>query len=263
MAATQLFPGATMAVWRDLVMPKEHGSWSLAFEPIALGLLCAPSPGGAWLALGVAAGFFCRRPLRIAWCDHREERRRAAGGALARCAAIATIATGVAVAMAGPGWLVWLMPSAILGALFLRFDLRNGGREEAAEVAGTMAFALLPAAFATIGGWSAYGAIALGLVMLSRALPTVIFVRAAVRGRKQGCYDFRRAFFSAALALLVTSALAGVGHAPVTPAILCAVLLARVALLAREPGLPPKMLGMLEAAAGVAFVLLTGIAWRT
>jgi hypothetical protein len=28
---------------RDLLLPKEHGGWSLAFEPVALGLLVAPS----------------------------------------------------------------------------------------------------------------------------------------------------------------------------------------------------------------------------
>ena len=39
---------ASPAFW-----PKEHGSWSLALEPVALGLLVAPSPAG--LALATAA----------------------------------------------------------------------------------------------------------------------------------------------------------------------------------------------------------------
>ena len=48
--------------WREVVkltLPKEHGSWSLALEPVAFGLLVAPSAAGAALALAAGLGFFC------------------------------------------------------------------------------------------------------------------------------------------------------------------------------------------------------------
>jgi hypothetical protein len=48
-----------------LILPKEHGSWSLALEPLALGLLAAPSLAGGPLAIAAIAGFFLRRPLKI------------------------------------------------------------------------------------------------------------------------------------------------------------------------------------------------------
>ena len=47
--------------WREaikLTLPNEHGSWSLALEPLALGLLVAPSAAGAALGLAAACGFF-------------------------------------------------------------------------------------------------------------------------------------------------------------------------------------------------------------
>lgn len=59
-------PAASNTSFRSLVMPREHGSWSLALEPVALGLLVAPSRAGAWLALAAIAGFFTRRPLKLA-----------------------------------------------------------------------------------------------------------------------------------------------------------------------------------------------------
>src|SRR4051812_29770921 len=51
----------------SVFLPKEHGSWSLAFEPLALGMLLAPSlAGGAFLAAAVAV-FFARRPGKVAF----------------------------------------------------------------------------------------------------------------------------------------------------------------------------------------------------
>ncbi|MBA3850149.1 MAG: hypothetical protein C0502_09165, partial [Opitutus sp.] len=64
--------------FRSLVLPREHGSWSLAFEPVALGLLVAFSSAGAWLALAAAAGFFVRRPLKLAATLPSADPRRAA-----------------------------------------------------------------------------------------------------------------------------------------------------------------------------------------
>ena len=63
---------------RELLLPKEHGSWSLAFEPVALGLLVAPSWAGGALALAAAAGFFLRRPLKLALTLPDNDPRRAA-----------------------------------------------------------------------------------------------------------------------------------------------------------------------------------------
>lgn len=207
-------PPRSTAIWRDVVLPREHGSWSLAFEPLAFGLLAAPSVAGAWFGLAVAAGFVCRRPLRLALREARPDRRRAAWGALMGCAGIALAAVGVAVALAGVAWMAWLLPALIGSAVFAVYDFRNDGRDEVAEIAGTAAFASVPAALAVLGGWSPGQALTLGGVMLGRAVPTVIFVRAAVRGRKVGSFNFRPAFWLALGALLVAGALACIGSAP-------------------------------------------------
>jgi hypothetical protein len=72
--------------WRDVVLPREHGSWSLALEPLALGLLVAPSAPGGCLAVATLAGFLARRPLKIALRERDVARRATAITALA-CAA--------------------------------------------------------------------------------------------------------------------------------------------------------------------------------
>ena len=64
--------------WRaaaQLTLPKEHGSWSLALEPVAFGLLVAPSAAGAALALAAVSGFFLRRPLKFALAAKSDSRQ--------------------------------------------------------------------------------------------------------------------------------------------------------------------------------------------
>jgi hypothetical protein len=250
---------------RDVVWPKEHGSWSLALEPLALGLLVAPSWPGVWLGLAVAAAFFARRPLKSAVLDPRPDRRLAAFGPLAVCIVGAVGCFGAALATGGTVWLPWLLPSSVAGAIFLRFDLRSAGREEAAEIAGASAFAFMPAAIAALAGWPASAALSLAVVMGGRAVPTVMLVRASLRAAKTGVRRFAPAIVGADIALVVGLVLARAGLAPRTAAGLLALLAVRAVALWRwsERGsVRARTLGIIEAVVGVGFVFATALAWR-
>ena len=253
-----------VARWRELVWPREHGSWSLALEPLALGLLVAPSTAGGCLALAVLMAFFARRPLRTAVNDANAERRAAARGPLAVLALVATGFFLGAFALGGMAWLAWLLPVAAAGAVFLFFDLRAAGREGAAEVAGSAAFAFLPGVIATLAGWRAPEAAALALVMCGRSVPRVLAVRALLRAQKTGGRRVAPALVAAGVALVVGVALALAGLAPRTAVVLLALLAARaVALLAfprRE--LRARTIGIIEAALGVLFIAFVAAAWR-
>ncbi len=246
--------------WRHTVWPKEHGSWSLAFEPLALGLLAAPSPAGAALGVAVAAGFFCRRPLRIALADKSAARRRAARTAVLLCAAVALAALAVAVSMGGVAWMIWLLPTVIGGVAFLNFDLKQAGREQQAEVAGAFAFAWLPAVFAALAGWPFAAAVALGAIMLARSVPTVLAVRSAVRARKTKTAPARWPVLVAGLALALVTGFALAGAAPRLAVVATAVLAVRAFLLLvwPRPLLRASTLGMIEAILGLGFVAAVG-----
>ncbi len=253
-----------LSAWRDLVMPREHGSWSLALEPLALGLLVAPSPAGALLAPAVVAAFFARRPLRIAGSDGSAVRRAAARRAVFVCGAVAGVFFLAAVALGGLAWTRWLAPSAVAGAVFLAFDLRRGGREEPAEIAGSAAFAFLPVAFATAAGWPTPAALAVGLVMLGRSVPTVMTVRACLRRAKTGIARPTPALAAAALAFAAAGVLAGLRLVPVTAAVLLGLLAVRsgVLLVFPRPEFRARTLGMTEAAIGGCFIFCAAAAWR-
>lgn len=254
-----------LARWRELVWPREHGSWSLALEPLAFGLLVAPSAAGACLAGAVLAAFFARRPLKIALRDSQFERRAAARGPLVVLALMVIgFFLGAFTLRGGVAWLAWLLPSAAAGAVFLFFDLRGDGREEAAEVAGAAAFAFLPAALAALAGWGATGALALALAMCGRSVPTVLAVRAALRAQKTGERHIASALSAALIAVVVVAVFARGGFAPRAAVVLLAVLAMRAAWLLAfpRPALRARTLGILEAILGVAFVAVMAAAWR-
>ena len=255
----------TRGVWRDVVLPKEHGSWSLAFEPIVFGLVAAPSAGGAWLALAVAGAFFARRPLRLGWSKESGERRAAARAMLALCAAAIALGLGLATAQGGLGWLGWLVPSALCGAVFVAFDVRRDGRAAVAEVAGAVAFALVPAALAALAGRAPETCIALAVLMVGRAAPTVLTVRAALRMAKTGEPKIAPALGCAGAALASAAFCAAVGWTRWPAVAGLAVLAGRSfgLLVFPRPILRARTIGLIEAVLGLAYVLGVGLVARS
>jgi hypothetical protein len=247
----------------DVVRPKEHGSWSLVLEPIVFGLIVAPTVAGLALCLSVLAAFFGRRPLRMVVLDRDSTRRRVAFRAVAVCGVAALVAFGVAVALGGAGWLPWLLPTALGGAAFLAFDLRQSGRDQIAELAGSCAFAFLSAAIAALAGFSFAAGLAVGLVMLARALPTVLVVRATVRARKT---HEKPSLMPLAVAIVAAAAAVFLARADLAPRIaivatLVLALRAFVFLAFPRPALRASTIGMIEALLGAAYVLTLGLAW--
>lgn len=254
--------------FRSLVVPREHGSWSLALEPIALGLLVAPSPAGAWLALAVIAGFFTRRPLKLALTLPTTDTRRIAAWrwtllfALTAFAGLlaATSPIGANKQQWGADALWPLLLALPFGGAFLWFDLRGEMREAEAELAGSAAFALVPAAFATLAGWSAGPALALAVLMLARSIPTVLTVRTYLRIAKGKSASAWPALLCTAAFLVAAIALATFSSLPVLACTFVALLAARSAIFLSPlaPTWSAKRIGMLEAVLGLTY--LAGLA---
>lgn len=251
------------AAWR-LVLPREHGSWSLALEPLVLGLLVAPSWAGVPLAVAAVAIFFLRRPIKLLLQVKSDSRRPLA----AFCAGILLLIAVAALWLAAQsnGWLpLWpLMPAAIAGLVFVWFDTRGGNREEPAELAGVTAFALLPAAFASLAGWRMENCLALAAVMLVRSAPTVLAVRAVVRRRKGQAVSFTAARFSALAGTGLLFWLAALALVPGAVAGFSGVLTIRAFWLgsARAKTFSAKQLGFIELFLGMTAVVIAAVAWR-
>ncbi|MBI3885421.1 MAG: YwiC-like family protein [Opitutae bacterium] len=249
----------------SLLLPKEHGSWSLAFEPLALGLLVAPSVGGLGLAAAMTAGFFLRRPLKLGVTLPAADPRRTPARHWALLLAVAALAAlGFAAGRSSIAALWPLLLAAPFGTVFLALDLRHDMRAAAAELAGSAAFAVLPAAFATLAGWSAAPALALAAAMLARSLPTVLTVRTYLCAGKGQPAGAALPLAAAAASLALLAALAARGLAPWPAPVLAALLLARVVFLVTplRPQWTARRLGLCEAVLGLLCLATLAVAYR-
>jgi hypothetical protein len=245
-------------------LPKEHGSWSLALEPLALGLLIAPSLAGAALAVAALAGFFARRPLQSTLAAGQSARRRNAGKTLAVLSAAALAGFSEAVALAGWAPLWPLLAGGPLGLIFVYFDAQGEARAAAAEVAGSAAFALLPAAIAALAGWPAGTALALAALALARNVPAVLTVRTCLRRLRQQSDGRAAALLAAGASAAGAGWLAATGNMPWIAAGVPSLLLARTVLLTvlLPPRWPARRLGQFEATLGALCLALSVLAYR-
>lgn len=189
MASTPETPGRAAVrpapSWKSVGLPIEHGGWSFLIEPLILGLVVAPSPAGAWLAVAAVAAFLARHPFKLVALD----RRRGAwyprtGLAVRFLAAYAAIAGASLVAVLWLGAASILAPlaaAAPLALVALWHDLRGRGREALPEVFGALGLGASATAIILAGGGQptiAWVAWALGAL---RAATAILYVRARVR----------------------------------------------------------------------------------
>lgn len=246
----------------SVFLPKEHGSWSLVLEPLALGLLVAPSSAGGALSVVALAGFFARRPFKACFAP-AATRRHEAGQAVLIFSALGVAGLSVVLVPGGIAPLWPLLLATPLGGLFAWFDAQNGSRVAAAEVAGSAAFALVPAALATLAGWSAGPALALAGLALARSVPTVLTVRISLRLSKGENAGFLLPLLTATAAAVGLTVLGAFRVLPVWAALPAWVLLARTLWFASpgRPAWPARRIGMFEAVLGLAYVAAIAAAY--
>lgn len=246
-------------------LPKEHGSWSLVLEPLALGLLVAPSiPGGA-LATAAFAGFLARRPLKAAFAPEFSERRCAARQTVVMLSALAV--AGLFETVVTGGWLpLWpLLLAAPLGGLFAYFDAQGDSRAAAAELSGSAAFALLPAALATLAGWPVFAALALAALTLTRSIPTILTIRSCLRLRKGQPVNLIVPGLAALIACGAIFLLAAGGHVPALATAGAVLLLARSLWFASpfRPDWSARSIGLAELVLGLIYLTLVAVAYHS
>jgi hypothetical protein len=177
--------GQSTRAIRLVIVPPEHGGWAFLLEPLALGLLVAPSISGVWLALAAAAVFMVRQPLKQALADRRGGKRYPRTALAERFAAgfalLALVALVPAVfAARAPFWppILLAAPVALLQAYF---DMRRRSRQVAAELAGALAIGAAGAAITLAGGFALPAALALWALLGLRAVASILYVRARLR----------------------------------------------------------------------------------
>ena len=170
---------------RSVALPVEHGGWGLLLEPIALGLLVAPSLSGICLSVAAAGAFLARHPLKLVMADRQRRRRfprTAAAERFALLYAVISVAgmLGAAATAADFKFLLPMLAATPFAATQLFHDLKGRSRSLAAETTGAVAIVSMSASVALAGGWDLPAAIALWAVLAARAVPAILYVRARI-----------------------------------------------------------------------------------
>jgi hypothetical protein len=179
-------------------------------------------------------------------------------------AAIAALGFLGARAAGGFAPIVPLLIALPLFALQAVFDAANRSRERFVEISAPAALAAIAPAIALAGGWTPVQAAALWLIMIARAIPAIIYVRARLRLERGEVFGRGAAIGSHIVALAAGVALAAADLAPVLGAVALGILLIRAAYGLSDLRQPaaPKTIGFQEVAFGLMFVVVSAIGYR-
>lgn len=167
---------------RTVAFPIEHGGWGIALEPLALGLIVAPTLAGVGLAVATLGAFLARHPLKLLAADRRNRRRFPRTKLAERFTLLygAVTLLGLLTAVAASSDKRFLLPlvlAAPLAAVQLVADAKGESRTLWPELAGSIAMASVAASLALAAGWSWPESLGLWAVLTARVVPTILYVR--------------------------------------------------------------------------------------
>ena len=249
---------------RPIALPVEHGGWSLLLEPVALGLLLAPSPAGILISVAAVGLFLARHPYKLAVRDWQAGRRGRRALLAQRFAllylSVALLAGSLAVKTGGIAFLLPLTFAVPFALVQLALDSVGRSRSLIAELAGAAATGSLATAVALGGGWPRATALTLWVIMAARSVPTILYLRARLRLMRQKPASRS---LPVILHIAALSAIVGLSILALAPWLAG---VAMLFLLVRAlPGLylsghqtTPQKIGMWELSYGLMTVVLTG-----
>lgn len=209
---------------RPLVLPTEHGGWGFLLEPLFLGMLVAPSRGGALIALAALFAFLTRQPLKLAMQDAL---RRKSYPRTFWCRSFATgyaalAAISIASAMALSGWTL-VLPFALVAPLALVTlfaDAKNRSRSLLPELSGSIAMASTAASIALASGSTFLAAFSLMALIALRGIPSILYVRTLLKRAHKQTASSTPAFVAHVLAVPIAYAIGSLFAVAATLALL-------------------------------------------
>jgi hypothetical protein len=246
-----------------VALPKEHGGWSFTLEPVALGLLVAPSWPGAALGAVALLGFLARTPVKLYLVDRQRSRRLARTRLAKRIGAVELALAGVifAVAWATAAAVFWwpLAVAVPLIGLELWYDMRSRSRSLVPELAGSIGIGAVAAAIALADGATTAVAAGLWSVAAARAVAAVPFVRLQLRRLKRQPHNRLPSHLAQLVALAVVVIAAILSAAPVAAVIAVTMMVLVHVVLAYLPPSSVPVLGAGQVVIGLTVVLTTAL----
>ena len=262
MKTINAFSTLNYAQIKSVALPSEHGGWGFLFEPILLGLLVAGSTNGLILSAAILSAFLIHQPLKLALKDRRKGRRSLRSAWAERFAAgyglLALILLGIVGFTSDPHFCVPLLLALPFLLIQTIYDARNQSRELIPELCGVIALGSTASAVAILGGWTLWTALPLWLIVGSRSIPSILYVRMRLKlehGKPIRPYPVWIAH-SAALLIILLAAATNVVPAAVIGAFVLMLARALIGLSRWRKSRPAKEIGLMEIAYGLSVVAI-------
>ena len=258
--ATAIRPKSNVPA-KSIALPIEHGSWGFLFEPLALGLLLAPSISAPFISLLVIGAFMARQPLKFLLADWKQGRRLPRTeialkfalifGGIAAAGFVGSLIFAPAVSF------IPFIIAAPLAIYLMAQDVARQSRELVPEILAAFALAASTAALIVADGGAWPFALAMWGVMLARLIPSIVYVRDRLRMEKGKEYSRSVPLALHVAALIGVGALAYFGLSPVLPVLMMAFLLGRAVqgMSSRRQRATAKQIGVQEVIYGCVTVL--------
>jgi YwiC-like protein len=163
-------------------IPREHGSWGFVIEPLLLSLIVAYTFEGLLLALATFFLFLSNQPIKIVLNKSASKRNRSTGIAVFVFYLLIVIAL-----LSFPLFnlsfklLLPFFAALLIMLLYLFAVLSKLSRNLLVELLPILAMTLVAITIATIDNSFSFNPIIFGLLLISRAVPTVIYINAKVK----------------------------------------------------------------------------------
>jgi 1,4-dihydroxy-2-naphthoate octaprenyltransferase len=252
---------------RAAAIPAEHGGWGFLLEPLLLGLLVAWSWQGLWLAIAATGIFLVHQPLKIALRDHRKGRRSARTIWCERFAVsyglMAVAPFLFLLATQPPRFMLPILVALPLALTQIVFDARSQSKTLTAELAGAVALGASASSIAILDGWATGGALCLWVILIARAAPSILYVRARLRAETGREYEPAPVWLAHGAALIAIAVLAAYGAVPWLSVAAIALLLVRAVVGLSRYRRPQRAarVGIMEMVYGAMVVGLSALGY--
>lgn len=252
---------------KTIALPVEHGGWGFLFEPVVVGLLLAPSVGGLLLSLATVAAFLTRHPLKLWVMDLRRGRVSARTHLTIKFAliygSVSLLFLLLTIKTSGSQFLLPLLIALPFAVSQLIADFANKSRNLLAEIAGAVAIASVSSSILIIGGWTFGMALCIWLILVTRIVPSILFVRAKINTIHGLNPNKSLVIIAHAVGLLIVSAivLKGFGTAPAWIILLVLFARALYGLTSYSKAKTAKAVGVRELIYGTLTVLAIAVGY--
>ncbi len=246
---------------KAVILPREHGSWGLTFEPLTLALIAAYSSSGLLLFLGATAAFFAHPPARKLLA--REKKNQYALPFFILYGGLAGALMGIYVysttwPASGP-----LLLALLLMIAYLILEAFSLGRELYTEITASLAVGLMALSIVLSGGWAWPQALAFLLLLYLRSVSTTLYVHHRLLLDKKQLPSVFKAMGWQALSMASAVMLWLNGSIPLLALTAVLILTARAlwGLSSKRKKTTVRKIGMMEFAFGLQFVILSAIGY--